>query len=114
MLTPISQEDDRRRGSNGLLLSVAQKADGTLRLSVDCVASDSATLPNNWNFKVFNGHFEIDEGYIQLIENEVSKPESEQSEYGIGVPDSVLKEIGHALLTSLVTAAIEARKVGPI
>lgn len=114
MLTPISEEDDRRRGSRGLVLSVAQKEDGALRLSLDRVAATDTTLPNQWDFKVFDSHFEIDPSYLSTVESELSKPAHERSDEGSGVPDAVLRSIGHAFLVRIVSAAIDAREAGPV
>lgn len=114
MLTPIQGEDDRLRGLKGLVLSVAQREDGTLRLSLDRVSSTSTTLPNHWDFRVFDGHFEIDTSFLDAVENELRKSENERSDEGMGVPDAVLQSIGHAFLVRLLVAAQDARKAGPI
>ena len=102
MLTPISENDDRRRGSRGLVLSVAQKENGALRLSLDRVVATDTTLPNRWDFKVFDGHFEIDPTYLSTVEGELSKPANERTDEGIGFPDDVLRSIGHAFLVRLI------------
>ncbi len=114
MLTPISEKDDRRRGSHGLVVSVAQKANGALRLSLDRVVTSDTTLPNRWDFKVFDGHFEIDLTYLGTVESELAKPANERTEEGMGVPDDVLRSIGHAFLVRLIGAAIDAQKAGPV
>ena len=114
MLTPISEIDDRRRGSRGLVVSVAQKENGALRVSLDRVAANDTKLPNQWDFKVFDGHFEIDPTYLEAVESELSKPTHERTDEGMGVPDEVLRNIGHAFLVRLIGAARDARKAGPV
>lgn len=112
MLTLIADEDDRRRSSTGLVLSVAQKDGGALRLSLDRVATTDMILPNRWDFKGFQNHFEIDPSVLSAVEAALNKPASERSEDGICVPDDVLCSIGQALLVHIIAAALDARKAG--
>ena len=114
MLTPISEKDDRRRGSHGLVVSVAQKANGALRLSLDRVVTSDTTLPNRWDFKVFDGHFEIDLTFADAFLPVCSSLPDNHTEEGMGVPDDVLRSIGHAFLVRLIGAAIDAQKAGPV
>ena len=114
MLTPITDTDDRRRAPRGLVLSIALKQDQTLRLSIDRVDADGGTLPNGWDFKVFQGHFAIDQTYLQAVEREANKPGSRQAPGGIGVPESVLLSIGRAILVPLIADAVAAREAGPL
>jgi hypothetical protein len=114
VLTPISEKDDRRRGSRGLVVSVAQKENGALVVSLDRVEASGTTLPNRWDFKVFDGQFEIDPTYLGAVESELARPANERGEEGMGVPDDVLRSIGHAFLIRLIGAAIDARKAGPV
>lgn len=94
------------------MLSVAQKADGTLRLSMDGVTSDGSVFPEAWSFHVFENHFTLDQDFVELIEKEIQKP-LEEMNY-TPPPDSLIQMLGHALLVPLISAAIDARKAGVV
>jgi hypothetical protein len=81
---------------------------------VDRVAAMDGVSREDWLFSVFETHFEIDQSYLDLVEDEVNRPDSEKGSHGIGVPDSILAEFGEALIVPLIALALEARKAGSV
>lgn len=105
MFTPSQDQDDRKRAPRGIVLSVAERPDGSLRLSIDRVDATGTTLPNEWRFKVFDGHLNIDQSDLDKIYAKM---------YDSINVDEAAASLGHALLVDVLAEAIEARKRGPV
>ena len=104
MLSPVEDKDDGERASRGIVLSVKRKANGSLRLTLDRVAT--STAPNEWLKKVFETHYDFDQDFLDLLKAEMAKPPEERQ--GIGASESVLLGIGNALIIPLLAEALAA------
>lgn len=109
MLTRVEDKDDGERASRGIVLSVKRKDNGALRLTLDRVVMGTAS--SEWRKKAFETHYDIDQGLLDLLKYEMTKPLEEQ--HGIGASDAILLGIGNALIVPLLAEALSATGTDP-
>jgi hypothetical protein len=56
--------DDRRRPSNGLVVTLLDMGDGTSRIAMDDVTNDSKSRDTSWTYDGFYTHMRLNSGAI--------------------------------------------------